>query len=141
MNNAAPDTLPPDGELLFAYGTLQRGGDFHYFLERYQATLVGTGRTEASYPLIVLDYPCLVEKPGKGHSVQGELYRIAKSSHWNAIDYLEGHPTEYIRKVIPVKSGERTLMAWTYFYQYPPQPLDNYPFIEAFVPGAGNPGA
>lgn len=112
------DSPGPD-ELLFAYGTLQRGGRYHALLEQCHAEFVGTGELVTAYPLILAQYPCLLDQPGKGYCVSGELYRLHQSADWIAIDRLEAHPHEYRRRPEPVRLGAATVLAWTYFYRFP----------------------
>ena len=116
---ASTESLPPAGSLLFVYGTLQRGGQYHYFLERCAARFVSTGKLTTHYPLILAEYPCLLDQPGKGYRVGGEIYEIHQPDDWKALDHLEGYPHEYTRRPEPVETQSGTLTAWTYFYQHP----------------------
>lgn len=127
-----PNALPPDGDLLFVYGTLQHGGEYHPILQSVEAEFIDHGRTAIAYPLVVDAYPCLLDQPGHGFHVRGELYRIPKSTGWNPIDYLEGHPTEYLRRPENIATGSAIRVAWTYFYRQPIQDLAQLPVIEAF---------
>jgi gamma-glutamylcyclotransferase (GGCT)/AIG2-like uncharacterized protein YtfP len=111
------DDMPSPGDLLFAYGTLQRGGQYHYFLERCGARFVSKGKTQLPYPLILADYPCLLDRPGEGTQVEGEVFEIPNSPDWEAIDRLEDHPREYRRRLEPIQTGSQTVQAWTYFFQ------------------------
>lgn len=110
-----PDT-PAPGDLLFAYGTLQRGGEFHRLLVDSNASFIGPGRLLVSYPLLVARYPCLLDEPGTGHRVRGEVYRIPDAEGWASLDRLEGCPHEYTRRVEKAETDARILEAWTYFY-------------------------
>lgn len=130
--DSTSNSLPPDGSLLFVYGTLQRGGQYHHFLNEAEAEFIDHGRTAIAYPLVVDAYPCLLDRPGHGFHVRGEIYRIAKSTGWIRIDYLEGHPTEYLRRQENITTGNGILAAWTYFYIQPIQDLARLPVIEAF---------
>ncbi|NDV63531.1 gamma-glutamylcyclotransferase [Puniceicoccales bacterium CK1056] len=111
--------FPAANSLLFVYGTLQQGGQYHYFLERCEARFVSPGTLTTPYPLILADYPCLLDQPGKGFPVTGEIYEIKKPGDWESIDHLEGYPSEYTRRLESVKTDSQTLLAWTYFYQWP----------------------
>jgi gamma-glutamylcyclotransferase (GGCT)/AIG2-like uncharacterized protein YtfP len=108
--------LPGPDELFFAYGSLKQGGQYHHFLLEQRAVCLGSGRLTIPYPLYLSAYPCLVDEPGKGHLVKGEVYRIPASSPWTRLDWLEGHPEEYRRRLEPVDLEGRRLSAWTYFY-------------------------
>jgi len=111
--------LPAANSLLFVYGTLQKGGQYHYFLESCAARLISPGTLATPYPLILADYPCLLDQPGKGFCVTGEIYEIKKPGDWKAIDHLEGYPNEYTRRLERVKTDSQSLLAWTYFYLRP----------------------
>jgi gamma-glutamylcyclotransferase (GGCT)/AIG2-like uncharacterized protein YtfP len=120
MTHQTPiEIWPAAGSLLFAYGTLQRGGQYHYFLEQCGARFVSTGKLIIPYPLILAEYPCLLDQPGKGFRVSGEIFEIQKPEDWKAIDCLEGHPNQYIRRPETVETESTTVLAWTYFYQLP----------------------
>jgi gamma-glutamylcyclotransferase (GGCT)/AIG2-like uncharacterized protein YtfP len=112
----APPDWPGDGCLLFAYGSLQRGGQYHYFLENCRAQAVGRGRLVAAYPLVLADYPRLLDRPGTGLPTRGEVYRIPRAADWAALDRLEGHPREYRRRPEAVEIAGQIALAWVYFY-------------------------
>lgn len=92
---------------VFVYGTLKRGQPNHHWLtadpaeaDHGTATLVGTGRTLRKYPLIVgtrYNIPFLLDQPGTGHLLHGEVYAIdaAKLAH---LDVLEDYPSFYGRE-------------------------------------------
>lgn len=126
--------LPTAASLLFAYGTLQRNGQYHRILEACGATFLAEARTRVPYPLIVTDYPCLLDLPGKGFHVTGELYRIPLPEDWRALDTLEGHPNEYERRLEPVESAQGVHPAWVYFYQKSVPPLEAHCLLERFDP-------
>lgn len=108
---------------VFVYGTLKRGFPNHPLLER--ATLLGTARTRESWPLVIAGswyVPCLLEHPGQGHRVRGEVYAVDAET-LAALDELEGvgDPEGYDRKPIEVESepgGER-LEVQVYFKREP----------------------
>jgi gamma-glutamylcyclotransferase (GGCT)/AIG2-like uncharacterized protein YtfP len=126
--------LPPDGSLLFVYGTLQRGGQYHHFLQECKAEFAGEGTLQTRYPLILAEYPCLLDQPGQGFQVEGELYRISRSEDWRAIDRLEAHPVEYTRRPESVESGIEIHRAWTYFYNFPDQLTPALKPVQRFKP-------
>lgn len=133
--DSTPNTLPPDNSLLFVYGTLQRGGQYHHILKEAGADFMDRGRTATPYPLVVDAYPCLLDQPGHGFQVLGELYRIPQSTDWIPIDNLESHPTEYLRRPENIATDSGIRVAWTYFYIQPIQDLARLPVIEAFDVG------
>lgn len=108
--------LPPANSLLFVYGTLQRGGQYHYLMENAGAEWMTEARLASRYPLLIAAYPCLLDQPGSGFHVHGELYRLPNPEAWIAIDQLENHPHEYRRRVEPVSTQSGLARAWTYFY-------------------------
>lgn len=126
--------LPGEGSLLFAYGTLQHGGQYHYFLEQCAARFVGTGTLRTAYPLILAQYPCLLDQPGIGFRVGGEVYCLRKPDDWLAIDRLEGHPIEYTRRLEYVECGGHRLHACTYFYNFPDRLDPGLKPVPRFVP-------
>jgi gamma-glutamylaminecyclotransferase len=94
------------GFTLFVYGTLKRGKPLHFYLQRAQ--FLGVGVTADRYPLILAEegwYPYLLDLPGKGYRVTGELYSIDYPT-LKVIDRVEEYPDYYIRKKIPVEVVE-----------------------------------
>ncbi len=105
------------GQIVFVYGTLKRGGRWHHLLG--DAELLGGARTLAPHPLIVDDFPYLLDEPGRGLIVEGELYRV-NSRTLARLDELEGHPHEYHRRRLPVRAGDgEPCEAWAYFLSDP----------------------
>ena len=108
---------------VFVYGTLKRGFPNHPLLER--ATLLGAARTCESWPLVIAGswfVPCLLDRPGQGHRVRGEVYAVDAPTLAD-LDELEGvgEPDGYDRKPIEVEvepGGER-LRAQVYFKREP----------------------
>ena len=108
--------LPPKNSLLFVYGTLQRGGKYHDLMKRAEAVWIAEGRLASRYPLLLAAYPCLLDQPGSGFHVHGELYRLPGPETWVSIDALENHPHEYRRRPEDIITAKGTFAAWTYFY-------------------------
>jgi gamma-glutamylaminecyclotransferase len=93
---------------VFVYGTLKRNQPNHHFFEAPelgQCELVGTGRTVASFPLIVTtrwNLPFLLYAPGKGQKINGEVYDVDdRLMQW--MDKFEGHPDVYERVKVHVR--------------------------------------
>ncbi|CBI26475.3 unnamed protein product, partial [Vitis vinifera] len=69
--------------LIFTYGTLKRGFSNHVLIQDLiatgDATFVAVCRTTAQFPLVCGPYrvPFLINLPGSGHRVSGELYAAA----------------------------------------------------------------
>lgn len=91
---------------VFVYGTLKRGQPNHYWLSDStsgigaSATFVADGRTTRKFPLVIgtrYNIPFLLEQPGTGHLVHGEVYAVdaAKLAH---LDVLEDYPKFYGRQ-------------------------------------------
>tara|TARA_Y100001970_G_scaffold280763_1_gene390277 strand:+ start:109 stop:579 length:471 start_codon:yes stop_codon:yes gene_type:complete len=45
---------------------------------------------------------------------QGVLYLLAKADQICVMDLFEGFPSHYNRKLLPIKTGSRTVSAWVY---------------------------
>lgn len=97
------------------YGTLKAGFGNHRLLSK--ADFVGTGKTKSPYPLEVEGLPYLHDKEGVGENVTLEVYDVDPDT-LRRLDLLEGHPSFYKRKVIPVSMSDwTTTYAWVYFVQ------------------------
>jgi gamma-glutamylcyclotransferase (GGCT)/AIG2-like uncharacterized protein YtfP len=121
---------PKSGDLFFTYGTLKAGGKYHHLLEKNDK--LGTGTMQVPYPLVLAEYPCLLDQPGQGHHVRGEVYRITDEKCWEELDELEDHPIEFKRRRELIDLDGHTLQAWTYFYQLVDQLPDSVEPIEEF---------
>jgi gamma-glutamylcyclotransferase (GGCT)/AIG2-like uncharacterized protein YtfP len=99
--------------LLFAYGTLKRGGIRHGALARSRAC--GEAQTRPLYALYDLgEYPGLKECPEGGQAVHGELYEVDRGLvAW--LDRVEGAPEWFA--LGRVELAGRADEAWAYFFQ------------------------
>jgi gamma-glutamylaminecyclotransferase len=94
---------------LFVYGTLKKGFPNHdNYME--SARRLGKYQTIEKYPLVLCGaryVPCMINRPGKGHHVEGELYEVDDEC-LNRIDALERihHPDGYRPTVIRVSLSE-----------------------------------
>ena len=121
---------------LFVYGTLMRGFDhpMAQLLSR-SADFIGEARCRGRLYLIK-HYPGLVLSDDPTETVFGELYRLRQpEALLREFDMYEAcgegfkEPTEYIRQMLPVMSGEGvTSEAWTYIYNWP---VTGLPWIES----------
>ena len=112
---------------LFVYGTLMRGFDhpMAQLLSR-SADFVGEARCRGRLYLI-RHYPGLVASDDPAEIVFGELYRLrAPDVLLREFDMYEAcgegfsEPTEYVRQLLQVMSGEGAAgEAWTYIYNWP----------------------
>ncbi|MBE2202970.1 MAG: gamma-glutamylcyclotransferase [Chthoniobacterales bacterium] len=112
-----PAALPPEGRpLVFVYGTLKRGFGNHRVMADAGGEFICEGRTVTPLPLVAQGLPFLLDQPGHGHRVEGEVYRVGDSRGWDRLDRLEGHPDFYRRRLIEVEGtdGDR-YEAWAYF--------------------------
>ena len=101
-------------ELLFVYGTLMRGFSLHRLLHG-RAEYVGPGQI-AGRLFDLGAYPAAVRDPSG--TVVGEVYRVAGSPLWTALDSAEG--PQYHREEVTVRiggGGEAT--AFVYWYRGP----------------------
>ncbi len=94
---------------LFIYGTLKKGFPNH---EHYMQSArdLGKYQTIEKYPLVLCGaryVPCMLNCPGDGHHVEGELYEVDDEC-LNRIDALERiqESDGYRRFVIRVSSNE-----------------------------------
>lgn len=96
---------------LFVYGTLKQGFPNHHH-NRGQR-LPGEFRTRLAHPMWVVRLPnedrapWLMDLPGQGHQVRGEVYEVA-ATELPAIDRLEevGRPTGYVRVAIELEPAD-----------------------------------
>ena len=111
---------------LFIYGTLKKGFANHDTVMKGTEYL-GAGVSLNRFPLLIAgqwNSPVLMEEPGSGFQVQGELYRVAEEK-LAEIDQFEGtdSPHGYYRKAIsvipnyPIDGGCVGILAYTYFKQ------------------------
>ncbi|XP_042947371.1 putative gamma-glutamylcyclotransferase At3g02910 isoform X1 [Carya illinoinensis] len=99
--------------LIFAYGTLKRGFPNHTLMQslihQNDAVFLGPFVTCISYPLVVGPHgiPFLINLPGLGNRVTGELYSVSARGLF-LVDDLEGtslgHYERLPVKVIPCES-------------------------------------
>ncbi|KAL2892063.1 hypothetical protein RDABS01_007972 [Bienertia sinuspersici] len=81
--------------LIFVYGTLKQGFPNHHLLKDLMssndAVFLGSHKTLNSYPLVCgpLGIPFLINIPGSGHQVKGELYSVSGRA-LARLDELEG---------------------------------------------------
>ncbi|XP_034711304.1 putative gamma-glutamylcyclotransferase At3g02910 [Vitis riparia] len=111
--------------LVFTYGTLKRGFSNHVLIQDLiatgDATFVAVCRTTAQFPLVCGPYrvPFLINLPGSGHRVSGELYAVSARG-LGLMDELEGTSHgHYERLPIEIEEaagdGERRRWVEAYF--------------------------
>jgi gamma-glutamylcyclotransferase (GGCT)/AIG2-like uncharacterized protein YtfP len=111
---------------LFVYGTLMRGFDhpMAQLLSR-SADFIGEARCRGRLYL-VKHYPGLVLSDDPNDIVFGELFRLRRPAEaLSEFDMYEAcgagfePPTEYLRQLLTVTSGDGAAEAWTYVYNWP----------------------
>lgn len=111
--------LPRANDLVFAYGTLKRGGEYEWVMQKAGGEFLGIGKLATPYPLVIDRYPCLLDFAGEGFHVRGEVYRLPEPAGWKHLDWLEDHPHEYRRRIEDIEMPAATVKAWTYFFLRP----------------------
>ncbi|XP_021828036.1 putative gamma-glutamylcyclotransferase At3g02910 [Prunus avium] len=90
--------------LIFAYGTLKQGFPNHKLtqdlINHDDAVLLGPYITRHSYPLVCGPYgiPYLINLPGSGHRIKGELYSVSTRG-LARFDELEGTSIEHYERL------------------------------------------
>ncbi len=102
---------------VFVYGTLKQGFPFHP-LGLAGATFLGSVQTLEPYPLVIAGSfygPMMLERPGEGLHVLGELYRV-EPERLSKLDELEdvGKPGSYRTRIAVRGEGQGPLEAIGY---------------------------
>ncbi|KAM3584990.1 uncharacterized protein V6R79_004479 [Siganus canaliculatus] len=96
---------------VFVYGTLKKGQPNYYRMFESvngKAAFLGSACTAEKYPLVIankFNIPFLLNIPGKGHQVHGEIYKVDKQM-LDFLDEFEGVPTMYQRTPIKLEVKE-----------------------------------
>jgi gamma-glutamylaminecyclotransferase len=106
-DNVLEDTL------VAVYGTLKKGYN-NYNNHLTTSKHIGAGKTLDKYPLVIKGLPYLIERKGEGYNVNVDVFKVSGSVLAN-LDRLEGHPTWYRRKQIPIVVKGKVLTCWIYF--------------------------
>lgn len=112
-------------ELVFVYGTLKEGFPNHF--RNAGRRVGGVFRTQQAFPFYVVQLanedraPWLVNKPGQGHRVAGEVFEVDAAT-LQAMDVFEevGLPSGYVRVEVelePVDAVDAKLWALAYMKQ------------------------
>jgi len=99
--------------LVAVYGTLKKNYS-NYFSYLSTSPFLGSGQTQEKYPLVIKGLPFMVDKKGIGHNVEVDVFKVSDSV-LDRLDALEGHPTWYQRKQVPVNVNGKILKCWVYF--------------------------
>lgn len=119
-------------DLCFVYGTLRRGFGNHWVMRRAGGQFVGEATSQTPFPLVIDGLPYLLDHPGEGLRVEGELYRIPDRG-WKILDRLEGHPDFYRRRVERFVINESIIEAWAYFLARESAHLRGLPPVASFA--------
>ena len=111
--------------LIFVYGSLKAG--FQNAHVNQDAQQLGAFRTRERFPLLLLGdghVPCIVQQPGSGHQVVGELYEAGPEA-LAQMDKLErlDEPRGYRRVSIEVESmaADASAVLMVQVYVKPPE--------------------
>jgi len=107
--------------IVFVYGSLKQNGKLHSYLKN--SVFLGYASTCKKYPMIISKkgwYPYLIEKPGEGYFIKGEVYKVSAKT-LKLLDRVEEAPNYYYRKKTCVKIGNKKIKAWVYFVKKPPK--------------------
>lgn len=95
---------------VFVYGTLKKGEPNHNWLTDKQngfARFLSRATTTTKMPLIIAtryNIPFLLNKPGKGNYVAGEIYEV-DDKMMDQLDNLEDCPNLYEREIQDMNIG------------------------------------
>jgi gamma-glutamylcyclotransferase (GGCT)/AIG2-like uncharacterized protein YtfP len=102
-----------ENNLIFVYGTLQRGHGNHRLIQDQE--FVNTATTNDKYILTANGIP-FVGKSQQVCQVKGELFRLDSVETMSTVDALESHPLWYRREIIKVTDADGNEQeAWIYF--------------------------
>ncbi|GMI88762.1 hypothetical protein like AT3G02910 [Hibiscus trionum] len=113
--------------LIFTYGTLKQGFSNHVLLQDLMRTgdavFKGSYQTVEKYPLVCGPYrvPFLLNMPGSGHRVTGELYAVSARG-LSRVDELEGTSKGHYERrpilLIPAGNGNEEEVAAEAYYAH-----------------------
>uniref|UniRef100_A0A0K8TM85 Gamma-glutamylcyclotransferase family protein n=1 Tax=Tabanus bromius TaxID=304241 RepID=A0A0K8TM85_TABBR len=124
---------------LFVYGALKYGQPNHSILANPgngYAKLWCNATTTQKMPLVIAtryNIPFLINKPGIGNYVTGEIYEI-DDKMLNCLDNLEDCQEIYKREIhdMNIGVGEGTIPCWVYLLQKFPEKLLNLPYLSEY---------
>ncbi|KAL6115226.1 ggact [Pungitius sinensis] len=96
---------------VFVYGTLKKGQpNYHRLFESTngKAEFLASARTSQKYPLVIAsehNIPFLLNIPGQGHRVHGEIYEV-DDKMLGFLDDFESVPTMYQRTLVTLEVKE-----------------------------------
>lgn len=121
---------------VFVYGTLKRGQPNHYLMTDAKngiAKFITEAKTCEKFPLVIAtryNIPFLLNQPGTGHHVNGEIYEVNESM-FAVLDKLEDYPHWYDRQIYSMLGvdGTTKLDCWIYMLKIFPQNMLKLEFI------------
>ena len=122
--------IEPFREMLFVYGSLKKGFDNHYLLNKH-AKRIGKAITIGKFGMFedgFGNYPYLIPVPKM--RIHGELYEIQRKELLEKLDKFEGYPDYYERKKILVKTHRGPVRAFVYMQHHTTIPLEQKPLRE-----------
>ncbi|XP_069567931.1 gamma-glutamylaminecyclotransferase-like [Brachyistius frenatus] len=96
---------------IFVYGTLKKGQPNYYRMfdsTNGKAEFLASALTTQKYPLVIAgehNIPFLLNIPGRGHLVHGEIYKVDEQM-LKFLDDFEGVPAMYQRTVVKLEAKE-----------------------------------
>lgn len=102
---------------VFVYGTLKKEGkrstgNHSFFLGK--SKMLGKDNLDGFVMLDLGAFPGIIHG-APGQKILGEVYEISDET-LQSLDYLEGHPSHYMRETVTLDSGQSV---FTYIYQRP----------------------
>ena len=103
-------------QFVFVYGTLQQRNNKNHRHFKF-SEFIGADTTEDKFILGDVGYPYAFPEenvPEKYHEyllpVEGEVYKVKGEGTLLSLDFMEGYPNHYDRKIITTKQGHKCWM-------------------------------
>lgn len=123
---------------VFVYGTLKRGEPNHFWLTKKEngvSQFLVKGKTVLRFPLVIgtrYNIPFLLNKPGVGHHIEGEIYEVDDAMFAN-LDVLEEYPKYYDREHQAILTDQNeTLECWLYLIRNYPESMLSKPLLSSY---------
>ncbi|XP_023179596.2 putative gamma-glutamylcyclotransferase CG2811 isoform X1 [Drosophila hydei] len=123
---------------VFVYGTLKKGEPNHHWLTSEKngfSRLLAKGKTEIKFPLVIgtrYNIPFLLNKPGVGHNIEGEIYEVDDKMFSN-LDVLEEYPRYYDRELQTIlTNANEKLDCWLYLIRNYPDSMLSKPLLSSY---------